>query len=182
MTARFDFSGKNALVTGAGKGIGRDIVKDLWQAGAKVTAVSRTQSDLDSLQAEYPGINIVKADLGKWKETQTALTKCHDIDLVVNNAGVFRPSTVLESTEDAVDGNFDINVKGLINVTQVLAKKMVERKKGKCFSISNIIQDIFYVTISVNSCCSIKKSTMHYKYFNYLNKTGTNVFTISTTI
>lgn len=49
------FSGKRALVTGAGKGIGRDVSKSLYACGAEVIAVSRTQSDLDTLVQECPG-------------------------------------------------------------------------------------------------------------------------------
>ena len=131
MTARYDFTGKHALVTGAGKGIGRDLVKHLWKAGAQVTALSRTQGDLDSLKAEYPGIKTARADLSNWMDTQRVVTNCGDIDLLVNNAGLFRPSSVLETTEDAFDANFNTNVKGVVNVTQIVARNMVERKQGK---------------------------------------------------
>ena len=52
----YNFAGKRALVTGAGKGIGRTTTKALVQCGAEVIALSRTQSDLDSLKQEVPGI------------------------------------------------------------------------------------------------------------------------------
>lgn len=51
---KIDFTGKRALVTGAGKGIGREIVHVLAECGAEVVALSRTQADLDSLKAEIP--------------------------------------------------------------------------------------------------------------------------------
>ena len=54
------FSGKRALVTGAGKGIGRDICKSLYHCGAEVLALSRTRADLSSLQQECPGPTISK--------------------------------------------------------------------------------------------------------------------------
>ena len=60
MDIRFD--GKRALVTGAGKGIGREIVKVLTECGAHVVAVSRTQADLDSLKAET-GCTTILADI-----------------------------------------------------------------------------------------------------------------------
>ena len=57
MDIRLD--GKRALVTGAGKGIGREIVRVLAECGAEVVAVSRTQADLDSLKAETPCTTIL---------------------------------------------------------------------------------------------------------------------------
>ena len=56
MALEFVFSGKRALVTGSGKGIGRDVARALYSSGAEVVALSRTKSDLNSLQHECPGM------------------------------------------------------------------------------------------------------------------------------
>ena len=86
----FNFAGKGALVTGAGKGLGRAIAKALWSAGATTNAISRTQSDLDSLQEECPGIHTVCLDLAvDWKKTAEAVEVLGSIDLLVNNAGMY---------------------------------------------------------------------------------------------
>ena len=86
----FNVTGKRALVTGAGKGIGRAIAKALWSAGATTYAISRTQLDLDSLEKECPGIHIVCLDLAAdWKETAEAVEALGSIDMLVNNAGMY---------------------------------------------------------------------------------------------
>ena len=84
----FDFKGKRALVTGAGKSMGRGIAKALWAAGAVTYAISRTQADLDSLQQECPRIHTICLDIAAdWKKTASAVGDLGRIDLLVNNAG-----------------------------------------------------------------------------------------------
>lgn len=86
-----NFDGKRALVTGAGRGIGREIVKILVGTGASVVALSRTQANLDSLKKEYPSVECLCVDLSNWKETERALKPyAESIDLLVNNAAYAR--------------------------------------------------------------------------------------------
>lgn len=128
MEIRFD--GKRALVTGAGKGIGRDIVKRLVEYGAETIALSRTQADLDSLKAEVPGIIPVQVDLGDWENTRVTLQKLGPVDLLVNNAGVSRLDKFLEAKKEDLEFVHNINFKAVFNVSQVIAKGMVERGQG----------------------------------------------------
>nr|KAG5709504.1 hypothetical protein BaRGS_023186 [Batillaria attramentaria] len=116
MEIRFD--GKRALVTGAGKGIGRDIAKALHKCGADTVALSRTQADLDSLQQECPGIQTVTQDLSDWNKARHVLRGLGHVDLLVNNAGVGQLVSFLECTEELLDTSFGINFKGLFNVSQ----------------------------------------------------------------
>lgn len=124
------FVGKRALVTGAGKGIGREVAKRLVELGADTVALSRTQSDLDSLKAEVPAITTVQCDLRDWDRTREILQTVGDIDLLVNNAGVSRIDKFLDVKKEDLDWMIDINYKAVFNVGQVIAKSMVERKKG----------------------------------------------------
>ncbi|XP_060575499.1 L-xylulose reductase-like [Ruditapes philippinarum] len=124
------FVGKRALVTGAGKGIGREVAKRLVELGADTVALSRTQSDLDSLKAEVPAITTVQCDLQDWDRTREILQTVGDIDLLVNNAGVSRIDKFLDVKKEDLDWMIDINYKAVFNVGQVIAKSMVERKKG----------------------------------------------------
>lgn len=130
------FEGKTALVTGAGKGIGRTIAIELLKCRATVIALSRTQADLDSLQAEYPSMKTLCTDLSDWESSRDAVMQLGQIDLLVNNAAI----AVCEPALDAKPGDFDammnINVKALINISQVVAKHLVE--KGLPGSIVNI--------------------------------------------
>ena len=59
----YDFKGNRVLITGAGRGIGQVIAKQMWELGATAFAVSHTQEDLDSLAAECPGLNSLHVDL-----------------------------------------------------------------------------------------------------------------------
>jgi len=128
MDIRFD--GKRALVTGAGKGIGRDTAKLLAKCGAEVFALSRTQSDLDSLKEEAPSINILCVDLGDRQTTKAAVENIGPIDLLVNNAAVAALEPFLEVTPELFEKMMDINVRAAIQVSQIAARTMIARKSG----------------------------------------------------
>ncbi|KAL0841203.1 hypothetical protein ABMA28_014943 [Loxostege sticticalis] len=74
------FKGKRILVTGAGQGIGRGIAVELWRAGANIVALSRTRSHLESLQSEYPSIDIVDVDIDDWEKTRKVVESLGHFD------------------------------------------------------------------------------------------------------
>ncbi|CAG4979963.1 unnamed protein product [Colias eurytheme] len=132
------FKGKRVLVTGAGQGIGRGIAIELWRAGAKVVALSRTRSHLESLQNEYPSIDIVDVDVADWDKTREVVESLGHFDALVNNAAMAICEPFLECTPDAFDKMTSINVKSIINISQVVAKKMISSKtKGAIVNISS---------------------------------------------
>ncbi|CAO2646430.1 L-xylulose reductase [Lemmus lemmus] len=118
-------AGRRALVTGAGKGIGRSTVLALQAAGAHVVAVSRTQADLDSLVSECPGVKTVCVDLADWEATERALSNVGPVDLLVNNAAVALLQPFLEVTKEACDTSFNVNLRAVIQVSQIVAKSMI---------------------------------------------------------
>ncbi|WAQ97067.1 DCXR-like protein [Mya arenaria] len=125
-----NFKGKNAVVTGAGKGIGRDVAKRLAALGAHVVAISRTQADLDSLKTEVPSIETVAVDLADWAAARTAVAAIPNVDMLVNNAGTNRLDKFLDVKEEDLDLVMDINFKAVFNVAQVVSRQMVDRKSG----------------------------------------------------
>ncbi|TKC53498.1 hypothetical protein EI555_014953 [Monodon monoceros] len=129
-------AGRRALVTGAGKGIGRSTVQALHAAGAQVVAVSRTQADLDSLVRECPGVEPVCVDLGDWEATDRALGGVGPVDLLVNNAAVALLQPFLEVTKEACDTSFDVNLRAVIQVSQIVARGLIAR--GAPGSIVNV--------------------------------------------
>ena len=130
-----DFTGKRALVTGAGKGIGRILAKVLVEYGAEVVAISRTQSDLDSLRIEI-GCPIICADLSHAESARQAAQAAGDIDLLVNNAGIAILQPFLEATADAFDQTMAVNVRAAFIVSQVIAGKLIAR--GRPGAIVNV--------------------------------------------
>uniref|UniRef100_A0A8C3YPJ5 L-xylulose reductase n=1 Tax=Catagonus wagneri TaxID=51154 RepID=A0A8C3YPJ5_9CETA len=129
-------AGRRALVTGAGKGIGRSTVRALHALGVQVVAVSRTQADLDSLVRECPGVEPVCVDLGDWEATERALGGVGPVDLLVNNAAVALLQPFLEVTKQACDTSFGVNLRAVIQVSQVVARGLIAR--GAPGSIVNV--------------------------------------------
>ena len=128
-----DFSGKRALVTGAGKGMGRAIAIALMKGGANTYAISRTQSDLNSLKEEVPGIQTICIDITDWELTMTTLKdiiKDDPIELLVNNAGIDVLEEVGNITEENAVKIVSTNLLAPINITQEIAKGLKESGKG----------------------------------------------------
>ncbi|XP_026172285.1 L-xylulose reductase [Mastacembelus armatus] len=124
------FAGKRALVTGAGKGIGRATALALASCGAKVIAVTRTQADLNSLVQECESITPVCVDLSDWVATEAALQEVGPIDLLVNNAAYATLQPFLEVTPDQFDLSFTVNVKAVLHLSQIVARGMKARGSG----------------------------------------------------
>ncbi|CAG7731794.1 unnamed protein product, partial [Allacma fusca] len=113
-----------------GRGIGRDLVKALAKGGATVIALTKTQANLDSLKAECPSIETVCADVGNWDETREAVKSVLPIHALVNNAAIAEVAPFLQTTPESFDRQFNINVKSILNVSQVVAQDMIDRKAG----------------------------------------------------
>ncbi|KAF5277227.1 hypothetical protein FQR65_LT03933 [Abscondita terminalis] len=132
------FNGKTALVTGATKGIGREIAKQLVKCGADVIAVGRSDNDLESLKKEHPSIHTIKVDLKDWNATKDALKDINNVDLLVNNAAIAIVEPILNILENSVDESFAINLKSIINLTQIVAKGLISRNApGSIVNISS---------------------------------------------
>ena len=134
----FDFTGKKILITGAGRGIGRELAKEVAKLGGEVYAVSKTKENLDSLTKESERIHPILIDLGDWANTRAVLEKLDVMDGVVNNAGVSYPwEKSLEVSKEIIDKTLSINLIAAINVIQVMGKKMVAaNKRGSIVNIS----------------------------------------------
>ncbi|WP_275786497.1 SDR family oxidoreductase [Pararhizobium gei] len=133
-----DFTGKRVIVTGAGKGIGRATALMLAARGAKVVALTRTASDLESLQNEIDCVAIT-VDLADPVATRAAALKALPGDLLVNCAG----TTELESFLDVSVENFDllyaVNTRAPMIIAQEYARDMVRSgRKGAIVNVSSV--------------------------------------------
>lgn len=143
--SEFDLSGKVALVTGAGRGMGYHIALALAKYGADLILCSRTLSELEQAKAEVERLGrrafIQRADVTRIPEIQAMVEESvrtfGRIDVLVNNAGVNIPQWAEEVTEEAWDKVFDINLKGAFFCAQAVGKVMIRQKKGKIINVSS---------------------------------------------
>lgn len=145
MPVAIDLSGRRAVVTGAGKGIGRSICLALAEAGADVFAVSRTESDLESLGEElrptgvrygYCVVDLRDKATAEYVAAQAAAALGAP-DVLVNNAGVADNAPATEVTEEQWDTTLDVNAKGAFFLSQALGRSMLESGWGRIVNVSS---------------------------------------------
>lgn len=119
-----DFTGKSAIVTGGGKGIGRATLSHLARLGAEVIAISRTQADLDAL-ADGFGCHGIAADLADPATARAAMAEAGTCDFLINCAGTNVPESVLDMTDDGYDTVMDINLRAALVCAQEFARTRI---------------------------------------------------------
>ena len=122
--------GEVALVTGAGRGIGRSCAEALADAGARVIAVARSESDLATLSGHSSGrIETWAADV-----TDDALypqiERIEGLSILVNNAGSNRPQPFVEVDAESLDAVLGLNVRAAFLVAQAAVRAMLEHDRG----------------------------------------------------
>ena len=141
----FSLAGQVALVTGASRGIGHDLVLALAGAGATVAAGVRNLADARDLvrDVEAAGGRAIALELDISdmasidRAVRSALDEAGQIDILVNNAGLGSNHDALDITEADWDEIMDVNLKGLFFVTQAVARSMVEAGYGRIISLSS---------------------------------------------
>ncbi|MGH0030447.1 MAG: glucose 1-dehydrogenase [Myxococcota bacterium] len=142
----FDLSGRSALVTGGGRGIGRHIALGLAEAGADVVVASRKLANCEETVAlvEERGRRgfALAADLAERGAAEDLADRAIDavgrLDVLVNNAGVIFGAPTLEFPVDGWDRVFDVNVRSLWILSQRVARHMVEHGGGSILHISSV--------------------------------------------
>jgi 3-oxoacyl-[acyl-carrier protein] reductase len=142
------FENQIALVTGAGRGIGRAIAVRLASEGACVACVSRTQANAKRTADE---INIIRADAAKAYAVDVAdhaavqkigaqiLEDFMKIDILVNNAGVTRDGLAMRMSIEDWDAVINTNLRGAFNFTQAIVRAMTKQRSGRIINISSVI-------------------------------------------
>jgi len=129
MREPFDLTGKTALVTGAGKGIGRACSLILAEYGANVIAVARTEADLNSLSKEQTNIEGWVLDVTS-EEFLEKIEALDALDVLVNNAGTNRPEAFVNVSTENLDAVLDLNVRVAFLVAQASARVMLRAGGG----------------------------------------------------
>ncbi len=136
-----------AIVTGASKGIGREIAKQLAKQGIKVIAnYNKSEQQANELKQELEKenieIDIFKADISKREEAhklvQFALEKYHKIDILINNAGISEYKMFVDETDEDWNRVIGTNLYSAFAMSQEVIPNMVSNKKGCIINISSI--------------------------------------------
>jgi NAD(P)-dependent dehydrogenase (short-subunit alcohol dehydrogenase family) len=135
MFKKINLRRKTALVTGAGKGLGRACAIALAEAGAKVIIISRTKNDLSKVK------KIIKKTKGSSRSFvcdvtdedsfKSILNKIDSLDILVNNAGTNRPEHFTKVKRKNMEYLTNLNMKAVFNIAQLCSQKMVEAKNRK---------------------------------------------------
>jgi gluconate 5-dehydrogenase len=140
--ARFDLTGRRALVTGASRGLGLAIARGLAEAGAAVVLNGREQSRLDAAQAALAGeglaVETIAFDVGEAAAVADASARLGRIDILVNNAGIQRRGPLEDFAEADWRAVLDTNLTGVFLITRALVKGMIERRAGKIVNIASV--------------------------------------------
>jgi 3-oxoacyl-[acyl-carrier protein] reductase len=140
-----DLKNKNALITGAGKGIGKAIALALAKEGVNVILVARTQDEIDSVAAKVRSLRVkalaITADVADINSVNAAVEKAlaefGTIDILINNAGIAAFGKFLELEPTDWERIIQVNLMGTYYVTRAVLPNMIERQTGDIINISS---------------------------------------------
>lgn len=138
-------TGRVAIITGAGKGIGKAIALAYARAGADVVLVSRTRADLEAVAAEVGQTGrqalVVVADVSAAADVERmvaeTLHRFGRVDILVNNAAIAGPMPVIDMPLDHWNRILSVNLTGVFLCSQAVLRPMIEQKQGKIINISS---------------------------------------------
>ncbi|MGQ0544263.1 MAG: SDR family NAD(P)-dependent oxidoreductase [Betaproteobacteria bacterium] len=135
VNSRFRLDGRTALVTGAGRGIGRACAVALAQAGAEVWLAARTRDEIEqaaaAIRAAGHRAHAAVCDVTKQTEVTSLVTSIPVLDVLVNNAGSNVPEPFVDVTEEHLDSIMALNLRSAFLAAQAAAKKMLARLERK---------------------------------------------------
>ena len=151
LAARFRVDGRVALVTGAGRGIGRSVALALAQAGAEVWLVARTQTEIETaaneIRAAGGRAHAAACDVTDAAAVKRVVGAIPALDILINNAGMNIPEPFVDVSEENLDRILNLNVKAAFVVAQAAANKMLEApdRKTRGGAIVNISSQMGHV-------------------------------------
>ena len=140
-------TGKVAVVTGAGRGIGRAVALAYAKMGADVVCVSRTEENSAKVAAEVEALGRktwpLAVDVSDTAAVAAAakeiLESAGRVDILVNNAGVTRDNLLMRMSEEEWDTVINTNLKGAFNFTRALTRPFIKQRSGRIINIASVI-------------------------------------------
>ncbi len=140
------FKGKTVFITGASRGIGRELAVAFAEAGANLfitynrTAPEDTLARLSALDAD---VEAVQLDVADSTAAADAVRKCAErfgtVDVLINNAGVTKDGLLMRMKDEDWDAVMDTNLKGTFNMVKAAVKIMIKKRAGKIINIGSVI-------------------------------------------
>lgn len=140
-------AGRVAMITGANRGLGREIALRLAADGAVAAVCARDIAAAESVVAEISATGgrgfAVQLDVTNTSSCEAAvdhvLKECNRIDMLINNAGITKDSLLLRMSEDAWDAVIDTNLKGVYRCSRAVLRPMLKARNGCIVSISSVV-------------------------------------------
>ena len=139
MTQRL--TGKTALLTAAGQGIGHATALAFLKEGARVIATDINQALLDQLASET-GCEVSRLDVRDGDAIQALAQRVGPVDVLFNAAGFVASGTVLDCDDDAFDFSMDLNVRAMVRMTRAFLPGMLARQSGSIINVASVASSI----------------------------------------
>ena len=131
-----DLKGRNAIVTGGARGIGKEIASTLVRAGAKVAIC-------DVNEAEIMSCSTYAIDITNSEHVNDMVKKVIEefgsVDILINNAGITRDNLIMRMKDEDWDAVLNVNLKGAFNCLRAVTRHMMKRRYGKIVNISSVV-------------------------------------------
>jgi len=140
--------GKNAIITGGSRGIGKGIAQVYAQNGANVAFTYNSSSQsAEALAKELEGLGVkakaYQSNAASFKESQELVDKVVEdfgsIDIVINNAGITKDNLLMRMSEEDFDKVIEVNLKSIFNMTKAVQRTMLKQRSGSIINMSSVV-------------------------------------------
>ncbi|AKA36301.1 3-oxoacyl-[acyl-carrier-protein] reductase [Flagellimonas lutaonensis] len=140
--------GKNVIITGASRGIGRGIAKVFAEHGANVAfTYSSSEGPAIELQDELTALGVkakaYKSNAASYEESEKLVAQVLEdfgsIDVLINNAGITKDNLLMRMGEEDFDTVIEVNLKSVFNMTKAVQRTMLKQRKGSIINISSVV-------------------------------------------
>lgn len=142
---KFNFKNKTAIITGATRGIGKQIANDLENLGVNLILTGTNKRQIDNLNYSNPNLKYFHLDFLDPNSIISFVKKISQfdkIDILINNAGINRLNPIYNTIEKDWDDMFDVNLTGPFKLIRYVSKNMIKNSYGRVLNISSIFGTI----------------------------------------